>query len=440
MDTRRRIFAWIIALSFVGLVCGLSSCMETRPPVLDTLRPNQGLQRSATKITVLGARLPSRPVFVLANLEHTVTLTNTVWKNEKEVEAVVPANTPTGRYDLILKNEAGEQLGLLGGAFEVLPDALTVYAIEAGQGDATLIISPTGQTMLIDASREEEVSKVIELLQFLRIQKLDHVIATHYDADHVGGFEKLFKGRDGIVDTADDVVPLKKIWDYGGWSKNPGYAAARNRFPKSHQVLDGKDKNSFPTISLGGDVEVEVRVANGVIKKKDGSLTSISCGNEANCKSIGVMVKYGKFRFWTAGDLTGGGNGTPDVETKLSAELPKVDVYRAHHHGSKTSSNSLFMRAIEPQVVLISSGTDNTYCHPHAEVLQRYLSISQVWILVTSAGIAQKEKCGDPTKTRISRIGNRGVVSAGNIRIVAEKEKFILSLDGHPEPYRFDVR
>ena len=427
-----------VSFLFLNIVC--FSCSGDLKPVLDAMVPNHSFEKMETQIRVLGNNLPKKAkFFLLGDKGIIVKLSFVRWVSEKEVEISIPKDAPRGQFDLQLQLDSGENI-LLGSAFEILPSALIIYAINVGQGDATLLISPEGKTMLIDAGKADKVSAIRVLLKDLGISKIDHILATHYDSDHVGGFAPLFKGVDGQFDTDDDIVPRVAIWDYGGWSKSSSYAQARQHYANLHRVLDGQSNDSFPSIDLGGGVFVDVMTTNGVVFNKDTSRTSVSCGRDTNCRSIGTLIRYGKFRMWTAGDLTGGGNGSPNVEAKLTPNLSLVDVYHAHHHGSKTGSSEAFLKKINPQVVVISAGQNNSYCHPSSVILERLLKLSGLSIFLTSAGISNPDKCGGTTQKYLSPIGKRAVIDAGDIRISAERDHFSISLTGRTDSYKWQTR
>jgi len=361
---------WLLALALLAWPLGLS-CGPGTPPILDEMQPKQAFTGKAAQLVIYGKSFPDGdPQVVLLGRSSQITLKDVKRVDDGKLEATLPKDAPPGPYDLQVTFGDREPL-LLGGAFEVIAQALQIYFIEVGQGDATLLVSPANKTMLLDAGPPGQAPQIEKVLQSLQIRQLDHVIATHYDADHVGALEALVNGPDGKARTDDDHEIRVALWDPGGVSKNRSYSRVRSRFSTLNKSLDGASDASFPTIDLGGGVTVEVHAANGVVKTQDGGRKSIDCKDDANCRSIGTLIKIGKFRMWTAGDLTGGGNDTPDVETTLASSLGRVDIYRSHHHGSKTSSNPALIEALSPQVVVVSAGKDNPYCHPHAAIIAR---------------------------------------------------------------------
>jgi len=384
------------------------------------IRPSQGFRWKPVTVTVRGQGFRKGAQLSLVNNNHQITLKNITIQDPTELHGEVPAQSPAGVYDLQLT--LGEDKPVtLGGAFEIIADNLTIYCLNVGQGNATLVISPAGQTLLIDTGAAEQGKKVMAFLRQLGLERIDHLLLTHYHADHIGGVAAVLAGPDGKKGTLDDQPPRLGWWDRGG-SGGKTYDRLRATATTRYKGLDGSSAQSFPTIDLGGGAKVQVQVTNGVIKKKDGTFQTVSCGRDENCRSIGTLITFGQFRYWAGGDLTGGGQGTADVETPLAAGIGAVDVYQAHHHGSKTSSNKTWVQTLRPQVVLISAGPQNKYCHPHQEPLSNFARLTSLWMLVTSAAIKDKSKCSTTTRELIRPLGERALLEAGTIHISVETD------------------
>lgn len=218
---------------------------------------------------------------------------------------------------------------------------LEVHYLDIGQGDCTLI-RQGGHAMLIDAGNNSKGTTVQAYLENQGIDHLDYVIGTHPDADHIGGLDviiyKFDCGKVMMPDyskdtrTYDDVIQAAKSKDY--------------------QITHPKAGEEY---TLG---EAEVTV---VCPVKD------SYGSNANDYSIGVRVQFGENSFLFTGDA----EEHSEEDMVSSGENLKADVYKAAHHGSRTANTEDFLKAVDPQYVVISCGEGNTYGHPHAEVLNR---------------------------------------------------------------------
>lgn len=218
---------------------------------------------------------------------------------------------------------------------------LEVHYLDIGQGDCTLI-RQGDHAMLIDAGNNSKGTKVQAYLENQGIDHLDYVIGTHPDADHIGGLDviiyKFDCGKVMMPDyskdtrTYDDVIQAAKSKDY--------------------QITHPKAGEEY---TLG---EAEVTV---VCPVKD------NYGSNANDYSIGVRVQFGENSFLFTGDA----EEHSEEDMVSSGENLKADVYKAAHHGSRTANTEDFLKAVDPQYVVISCGEGNTYGHPHAEVLNR---------------------------------------------------------------------
>ena len=126
------------------------------------------------------------------------------------------------------------------------------------------------------------------------------------------------------------------------------------------------------SIPLGSGASAEVIVVNG--RYSDGRAIHLN-PEEENEASIGLLIRHGDFEYFTAGDLTGGGNPggfeSKDLETIAGEIIGDIDVLHVGHHGSATSTNAQFLGLTRPEAAVISVGRDNDYGHPTETVLQR---------------------------------------------------------------------
>lgn len=255
-----------------------------------------------------------------------------------------------------------------------------IIAINVEQGDATLVITPSQKIILIDAGTWDHALGILQTLQDFSINKIDYGIATHYDADHIGGFSSVQAGLDEAHGTDDDIV-FGKIFDRGG---SP--LESKTVFDIYAETFDDLREEIMPGMSLsfsdGVTVEclmVNHELADGLVVPVDPSQ------DDENSRSAALLIGFGQFRYLTTGDLPGGGLKTADLESALGKYVGPVDVLHVGHHGSKTSSNASFLEQITPTAALISVGNDNHYGHPAQEVLER-LKDSGTVIYQTEAG------------------------------------------------------
>ena len=232
---------------------------------------------------------------------------------------------------------------------------VTVTILDVGQGDATLVQSSSGQTLLFDGGNNGKGnSVVIPFLNSQGITTLDYMVASHYHADHVGGLDEVYNAV-GVNEAVYD-----RGWSYTTYTYDDYEDAV---FLQRQTMLDDQ------VIDLGDGVTVTCLALNG-----NGELASpFDTPGLENEYCLALLVECGDFDFFQAGDLTGGGGSSEDIESSLAAEVGEIEVYRVNHHGSYTSSNAYFLGALLPEVAIISVG-NNSYGHPHQSVLDRLQS------------------------------------------------------------------
>jgi beta-lactamase superfamily II metal-dependent hydrolase len=256
-------------------------------------------------------------------------------------------------------------------------DALEIHCLDVGQGDCTLIISPSGGTLLFDAGDNGKgTSTVLPHLQSLGITALDYIACSHYHADHIGGIDEVVNslGIDSVR-----VAALDRGWSYTTLTYQ-SYATAVAS--KRTTIYDGQ------VLDLGGGATVTCYAVNG------NGLLSPPFDDEENDYSVALVVEYAAFRFFVAGDLSGVNSSYyHDIETSVSAEVGDVDVYQVDHHGSSGNTNSNLVASLSPEVSVISCGS-NSYGHPTQTVIDRLVAADS-YIYQTHTGSGGTIPAGD---------------------------------------------
>lgn len=238
--------------------------------------------------------------------------------------------------------------------------AIHVIRVDAGQGLAVFVEGPDGTRVLFDAGNNGDGDdSVVPYLTALSVTDLDYTILTHFDADHVGGMDE-------VMDAG--FKPNVAAYDRGEFQR-----------PNNSSVLDylvaatgvRQTASIGLTIPLGDGAEIEVVGLNGDTL---GGTTTLTGGETQfeNASSIATIVRYRDFELYLAGDMTAGGNGTPNIESSLATTLGQVDVVIASHHGSFTSSSLAVVNSLDPSLVLYSAGLDNPFGHPDDRIVERW--------------------------------------------------------------------
>ena len=230
------------------------------------------------------------------------------------------------------------------------PDGLLhVSFLDVGQGDAIFIQTPTGRQILIDGGYYPSVlnDQLGRQMPFWD-RHLDMLVATHPDADHVAGLVEVFDRY-----TIDQLVT-----DGGELGISSTYDAlllsAKANETMIHPAQAGE------VIEIGDGVRIEIVHPSAYFDTED-----------RNDNSVSFRLLYEDFSLLLTGDAE-----EPAEQAMLAQGYPLNSlVFKAGHHGSRTSSTMPFLEAIQPQIIIVSAGVDNKFGHPHPEVLERAQAI-----------------------------------------------------------------
>jgi beta-lactamase superfamily II metal-dependent hydrolase/predicted extracellular nuclease len=251
-----------------------------------------------------------------------------------------------------------------------------IYFVDIGTGASTLIVSPTGKTLLVDGGPPGSGAKISGLLATLGIATIDYTVITHYHIDHMGGLiEVLNAGKvAGIAfDNGDgpDVQPpgtstssTSTRGTYLNYVAATGHAGVTRQTAIPGNVID-----------LGGGMRATFVAAGGHLLS--GGSVAIT-NSDLNSESISTLIQFNNFDYLVSGDLTGGGSTstakTPDVETYVAQMVGDVDVVQLDHHGSTTANNQTFLSALKAEVAFAQTGETNTFGHPNRETANKFLN------------------------------------------------------------------
>ncbi|MDQ0429790.1 beta-lactamase superfamily II metal-dependent hydrolase [Planomicrobium stackebrandtii] len=221
-------------------------------------------------------------------------------------------------------------------AEEVSQDGLTVHYIDVGQGDSTLL-EFEGFTMLIDTGNWNS-TEAVDYLKQQGIQDIDIVVGTHPDADHIGQLAQVV----GEFEVAE-------VWMSGNTSSSNTFLNALQAIEASgSDYVEPRSGDRFDV----GSMQIEVLYPDDIT-------------GAANEESISLRMTYGDVRFVFTGDA-----GVKEEQEMIDSGMDlDAEILHLGHHGSNTSTSTAFLKAVAPEVAIYSAGADNSYGHPHAEVI-----------------------------------------------------------------------
>jgi competence protein ComEC len=259
---------------------------------------------------------------------------------------------------------------------------LEIYWIDAEGGAATLIVSPSGQSLLVDTANrtpdDRDAKRIFAATQQAGLKKIDILLTTHFHSDHIGAMPALAK-----------LIPIEMYMDHGESIEisRPQVAAAYKAYVEQSQgkrkILAAGDR-----IPLKGvDIQVIMSAGKAITKGlKGGGPNAALCQDwkdraapepdPDNDMSVGFLLKFGKFKFIDMGDLTW------NYEKQLVCPanlIGTVDLYQTSHHGLDRSNSPQFVWSIQPRVAVMNNGPRKGGPATVFEILRKSPGLQDIW-------------------------------------------------------------
>lgn len=256
---------------------------------------------------------------------------------------------------------------------------LDFYFIDVEGGQATLYLSPEGESVLVDTGfpGERDNQRIGAALQAAGVTQIDYLLTTHYDGDHMGGLLELAQR-----------VPIRHFVDHGPSVQRGEQAAA---FEREYARLHG---DSLRTIVRPGDrlpvAGLDWQIVASAGEALQTPLPGAGAANAAcpadrpadppieNAQSVGSVVSYGSFRTINLGDLLAG--GAFDLVCPLD-RLGRVDLYLTSHHGLADAGNEMLLPALRPRVVVMNNGPRKGGSAETLQLLHGARELEDLWQL-----------------------------------------------------------
>jgi beta-lactamase superfamily II metal-dependent hydrolase len=272
-------------------------------------------------------------------------------------------------------------------AFAQPPPAnhLLIYAIDVEGGQATLIVSPSGASLLVDTGwptpDDRDATRIQQAMQDAGITRIDHLLITHFHHDHVGGVPELVAK-----------VPVGEFLDHGPNREDADIT--RTDYAAYLKAIEGKPRRIVhpgDTISIPGLRAIVITADGEHIAAVPGVKPTPNpyCATEPkweldeteNPRSAGILVTFGKFRFLDLGDLT----KAKEIPLVCPVNLiGAVDLYLVNHHGFNLSNSKAFVDAIHPRVAIMDNGAHKAGSPEAWQTVHESPGLEDLWMLHTA--------------------------------------------------------
>ena len=286
---------------------------------------------------------------------------------------------------------------------------LDIYFIDVEGGQATLLVSPSGQSMLVDTGwrgyNGRDADRIAAAAKAAKVKQLDYVAITHYHRDHVGGVpalaDQLKIGT--LVDHGPAMEDSKVVKeDYADYERV--LPRAQHLVAKPGDVVPVKGINVDVLTSAGDHIQSALPGAGqpnpqcASTEKKDDDVTE-------NARSLGMLVTYGKFRLLDLGDLT----WNKEMELVCPNNLiGTVDVYLTTHHGLSQSNNPALVRAVHPRVAIMNNGARKGGTPSAWQIIKDSPGMQDIWQLHYSVEGQREHNMPDSFIANVDEVGDAG--------------------------------
>lgn len=275
---------------------------------------------------------------------------------------------------------------MMGSAQAPAGKTLDMYFIDTEGGQATLFVSPTGQTLLVDTGNagERDLNRILEVFKLAGVKQIDHLWTTHYHGDHYGSLFEIAKQ-----------VPIKHLYDHGASIEGDrpniqkfqaAYAELYKTTPRT--IVKPGDKLPFTGTDTTTVMSDSVPLKTALPKAPGAGQTNPLCSahkerdeskvDPDNHHSAGFVMNYGRFRMIDLGDLTW------SREFMLMCPnnpIGTIDLYLTNHHGLDQSGAPAFVHAIKPRVAVMNNGTRKGGAVQTFQTLESSPGLEDIWQL-----------------------------------------------------------
>jgi competence protein ComEC len=265
----------------------------------------------------------------------------------------------------------------------VASDSLKVYFIDVEGGQATLFVTPTGQSMLVDTGwpgfTGRDAGRIVAAAKAAGLSRIDYVLITHFHMDHVGGAPQLAERFP--IGTFIDHGENRETGDQGTVQVWQAYEKLLREGKYRHIVAKPGDKLPITgmdvvVVSADGNLLGKPLAGAGGDNPACRGAEQYPADTTENMRSLGFVATFGKLRILDLGDLT------HDKEMELMCpvnKLGRLDIYIVSHHGSEQSGSAALVHGIDPRVAIMDNGARKGGSAGPWQIIKKSPHIEDLW-------------------------------------------------------------
>ncbi|MFL6416264.1 MAG: ComEC/Rec2 family competence protein [Bryobacteraceae bacterium] len=277
------------------------------------------------------------------------------------------------------------------------PKPLEVFFIDVEGGQATLFVTPAGQSLLIDAgwgyNAYRDANRIIAAAKLAKVKKIDYVLITHYHADHVGGVPQLISK-----------MPIGTLIEHGPNREESNmmnhlmeeYKAATASVPRltpkpgEHLPIRGMD---VTVVSTDGNLIGTPLPGAGEVNKACSGVPRKENDESENARSLGTVMTLGSFKLVDLGDLT----WNKEIELMCpNDKIGRADLLVVSHHGLDQSSSPALVHGIQPRVAVMNNGSKKGGSPSAWDIVKSSPGLEDLWQLHFANAGGQEHNTADP--------------------------------------------